>query len=205
MVIGNKVGVSKDSTLIWNATDKNGIVAGSDDPIIESYLTSSISVGPGLAAEGVYPYSLESKDASGNHVTRDIEVVVDTTEPAPSLSFSNSNPQDLRGLATVVLDAGDPNIHSMFLKVGDRTSMNVTGLSQYLLDTTEIPDGNYDLKLVATDIAGNEATVVLPILVANNAPQITAAIIAGLAAGGGIASIVWLVFGRRGTGSANKS
>lgn len=204
-VIGNKVGVSKDSTLIWNATDKSGIVAGSDDPRIESYLTSSIAVGPGLAAEGTYPYSFEGRDASGNRATRDIEVVVDTTEPAPSLSFSNSNPQDLRGLATVVFDAGDPNIHSMFLKVGNRTSMNVTGLSEYQLDTTAIPDGNYDLKLVATDIAGNEATVAMPILVANNAPQVTMAIIAGLAAGGGIASIAWFVFGRRGTGPANKS
>ncbi|MEW6604149.1 MAG: S8 family serine peptidase, partial [Thermoproteota archaeon] len=205
-VTGSKVGISEESTLIWNVTDKNGIIASeSGDPIIEPYLSSSVAVGPGLAAEGVYPYSFEGRDASGNRATRNIEVVVDTTEPSPSLSFSNSNPQDLRGLATVVLQAGDPNIHSMFLQVGDRASMNVTGMSKYALDTTEIPDGSYDLKLVAIDIAGNEATVVMPIVVANNAPQITAAIIAGLAAGGGIASIAWLVFGRRESRLANKS
>jgi hypothetical protein len=97
----------------------------------------------------------------------------------------------------VVLGAGDPNIHSMFLHVGDRKTMNVTGMSEYMLDTTEIPDGNYDLKLVATDIAGNEAILVMPIVVANNAPQIIAAIIAGLAVGGGIASVAWYVFARR--------
>jgi hypothetical protein len=85
----------------------------------------------------------------------------------------------------------------MFLQVGDRKSMNVTGLSEYGLNTTEIPDGNYDLKPVATDIAGNEATVVMPIVVANGASQIMLGILAGLAAGGGVASVAWLVFARR--------
>jgi hypothetical protein len=142
-------------------------------------------------------WSIEGRDAAGNYATREIEIIVDTTKPTPSVSFSNTNPQDLRGLATVVLEAGDPNIHSMFLQVGDREAMNVTGMSEYKLDTTEIPDGNYDLKLLATDIAGNEATVVMPIVVANNAFQIIAAIIAGLAVGGGIASVAWYVFARR--------
>ena len=208
-VIGSKVGISKESTLIWNVTDKNGIIVSTSaedgDPRIEPYRSSSVSIGPGLIAEGAHLYSFEGMDVSGNRATRDIEVIVDNTDPAPSLSFSNSNPQDLRGLAKIMIDAGDPNIHSMFLQVGSRASMNVTGMSEYMLDTTEIPDGSYDLKLVATDIAGNESTIVLPITVANSAPLITAAIIAGLAAGGGIASIAWLLFGRHGSGSANKS
>jgi hypothetical protein len=37
----------------------------------------------------------------------------------------------------------------------------------------------------------------MPIVVANNALQIIAAIIAGLAVGGGIASVAWYVFARR--------
>jgi hypothetical protein len=105
----------------------------------------------------------------------------------------------------VVFAAGDPNIQRMFLQVGDRKSMNVTGMSEYRLDTTELPDGSYDLKLVATDIAGNEAAAVMPIVIANNAPTIMAAIIAGLAAGGGTASVAWLVFAKRRTPPANKS
>ncbi|HEX7033213.1 MAG TPA: S8 family serine peptidase, partial [Nitrososphaera sp.] len=208
-VTGDKIGISKESTLIWNVTDENGIIistsAEASDPRIEPYLSTSVAIRPGLAEEGTHLYSFEGTDASGNRATRDIEVIVDTTDPEPAMSVSNSNPQDLRGLVTIVLHAGDPNIYSMFLQVGSRASVNVTGMSEYMLDTTEIPDGSYDLKLVATDIAGNESTAVLPIVVANAAPLVTGAIIAGLAAGGGIASIAWLVFGRHRIGSANKS
>jgi hypothetical protein len=203
-VTGSKVGISQESTLIWNATDKNGIIAPagvaftSNDPArIESYLSSLIKISPALTAEGAYQYSFEGKDASGNYATRDLEVIVDMTLPTPSLSFANANPQDLRGAAAVVLAAGDPNIQSMTLQVGDRKNLNVTGLSEYKLDTTEILDGEYELKLVATDIAGNEGTISMLITVANNAPQMMLAILVGLAAGGGIASVVWFVFARR--------
>jgi subtilisin family serine protease len=203
-VTGNKVGISQESTLIWNATDKNGIVAPAgvdltfnDPPRIEPYLLSLMTISPASAAEGAYQYSFEGKDASGNYATRDLEIIIDTTKPTPSLSFSNSHPQDLRGIAKVVLGAGDPNIRSMFLHVGDIKSMNVTGMPEYQLDTTELPDGNYKLKLVATDIAGNEGTATMPITVANAAPQIMSAILISLAAGGGIASVAWFIFLRR--------
>jgi hypothetical protein len=69
-------------------------------------------------------------------------------------------------------------------------------MSEYELDTTDLPDGDYELELVATDIAGNEAVTSTPIVVANDAPQIMLAIIAGLAAGG-IASVAWFIFARR--------
>jgi hypothetical protein len=203
-VSGSKAGISELSDLVWNITDGSGVAVDSNSELtlFGPNLTSSMTVNPEFQPEGSQEFSITGADWSGNIATRDIEIIIDTTRPKPSLSFSNANPQDLRGLATVVLGAGDPNIHSMFLQVGDRKSMNVTGMQEYVLDATEIPDGNYDLKLVATDIAGNEATMVMPIVVANNAPQVMLGIIAGLAAGGGIASVAWLVFARRRT---NKS
>jgi len=203
-VMGSKVGISQESTLLWNITDKNGIMEHrsltytNDSTRIVPHLSYSETINPASMPEGVYSYSFGGEDASRNHASRDIEVIVDTTLPAPSLSFSNANPQDLRGVATVVVGSGDPNIRSMLLQVGDRKSTNVTGMHEYQLDTTDLPDGKYELKLVATDVASNEATIITPITVANNAPHITAAIVAGLAAGGGIASVAWLVFARRG-------
>jgi subtilase family protein/Big-like domain-containing protein len=203
-VMGNKVGISQESTLLWNITDKNGIMehinstSTNNSSKIVYHLSYSETINPVSMADGVYPYSFEGEDASRNYSSRDIEVIVDTTPPAPSLSFPNANPQDLRGAATVVVGSGDPNIHSMFLQVDDRKSVNVTGMHEYQLDTTYLPDGKYELKLVATDIASNEVAIVTPITVANNAPHITAAIVAGLAAGGGIASVAWFVFARRG-------
>jgi len=205
-VEGNKVGISKTSDILWNITDKNGVVdpdgmiiqlMGNPPKVVVPSLSSSIMVDPTVQLEGVQQRTIEGTDASGNYATRDIEIIIDTTKPTPKLSFSNANPHDLRGLPTVVLGAGDPNIQSMFLQVGDRKSMDVTGMSEYALDTTEIPDGNYALKLVATDIAGNQATVVMPIAVANNSTQVFVAIIVGIAAGGGIASVAWLLFTKR--------
>jgi hypothetical protein len=192
---------ARGGTLVWNVTDKNGLVS----PVsITTYNgskiqseASSFTVVDSALPEGEYLYTLDVQDIAGNRVAQDIKVVIDRTPPATSLSFVNANPQDLRGMATVVLRATDPNIRSMTLQVGDRKSMDVTGMSQYQLDTTELPDGEYELKLVATDIAGNEGTISMPIIVANAAPQIMSAILVGLAAGGGIASVAWFVFTRR--------
>ena len=200
-VAGSRVGISKESILLWNITDKNGVIATDgialtpDDPTrIVPSMSSSITIN--TTSERVYPYSFEGEDASGNSVTRDIEVIVDTTPPVPSLSLANANPQDLRGMAAIVLAAEDPNLYNMKLQVGDRKNLNVTGMREYVLDTTELPDGEYMLRLVATDIAGNEGTISMPIIVANAAPQIMSAILIGLAAGGGIASVAWFVFTR---------
>lgn len=201
-VVGSKIGLSGDADISWSVVDKNDIampvhvtLPGAE---IESKAFSDARVGVEPFPEGSYPLSITAQDVSGNRVTRGMELIVDRTPPDASLSFTDAKPQDLRGLVTIVLGADDTNLHSLALQVGDRKSINVTSMSEYKLDTTELPDGKYELKLVATDIAGNEATVVTPIIVANSAHSITMAIIAGFAAGGGIASVAWFVFARRG-------
>jgi subtilisin family serine protease len=201
-VVGSKIGLSRDTDISWSVVDKNQIampvhvvLPGAE---IESKAFSDARVGVEPFAEGSYPLSITAQDVSGNRVTRGLELIVDRTPPDASLSFTDAKPQDLRGSVTIVLSVDDTNLHSLALQVGDRKNTNVTGMPEYKLDTTELPDGKYELKLVATDIAGNEATVVTPIIVANNAPSITIAIIAGFAVGGMIASVAWFVFARRG-------
>lgn len=201
-VVGSRIGISKAADISWSIVDKNDItmpvqVVLPDGAKMESKAFSNATIGAEPFQDGSYPFSITAYDVSGNIATRSMEVLVDRTPPTASLSFDGVNPQDMRGVATIVLGADDPNIRSMTLQVGDRKTMNVTGMSEYELDTTELPDGQYDLKLVATDIAGNEAIASTPIVVANNAPQIMAAILAGVAAGGGIASVAWFVFARR--------
>jgi hypothetical protein len=202
-VTGNKVGIAQESSLLWNATDKNGIVepggvtSTPGTVKIVPNLSSSTTINPAVELEGAHQYSFEAEDTSRNHASRNIEVIVDTTRPVPSLYIANTNPQDLRGMTKLVLTAGDPNIQSMILHVGERKSMNVTGMADYEFDTTQVPDGKYELKLVATDIAGNEGTTTMPITVANAAPQIMTAILVGVAAGGGVASVTWFVYSKR--------
>ncbi|MGH9991452.1 MAG: hypothetical protein ACREAZ_02260, partial [Nitrososphaera sp.] len=83
------------------------------------------------------------------------------------------------------------------LVIEGRKTVNVTGMNEYELDTTEMPDGKYSIKLVAADHAGNENTAMGEIIVSNVAPQILIAALLGLAAGGGIASAAWLAITRR--------
>jgi hypothetical protein len=83
------------------------------------------------------------------------------------------------------------------LEIGDRRSINVTGMEEYAFDTTEFPDGKYPLRLVAADGAGNENIATTEISVSNMTPLIMSVGLAGLAAGGGIASAVWFIVTRR--------
>ncbi len=195
---------ARGGALMWNISDNNGIVspvsitAYDGSKIQSETLSSSFTTLNSTLPEGEYLYTIDVQDVAGNRVVQDIRVVIDRTPPATSLSFINANPQDLRDMVTVVLGTDDPNIRSVTLQVGDRKSIDVTGMPEYQLDTTELPDGEYELKLVATDIAGNEGTISMPIIVANAAPRIMSAILVGLAAGGGIASVAWfIIFTRR--------
>jgi len=199
----DRIWFSSDLVLSWNVTDRNG-VARPMNVTMPNGTTSSLEASASAAInstalqEGSYEFLITAQDIPGNSVTRNIWLEVDRTPPALSLSLAEDvNTQDLRGLAKLMLGAKDPNIQSMTLQVGDRKSLNVTGMHEYELDTTELPDGKYELKLVVIDKAGNEGAISTPITVANNAPQIMLTIIICLAAGGGIASVAWFVFARR--------
>jgi hypothetical protein len=160
--------------------------------------SASASINTTKLQEGTYEFLITAQDTPGNSAKYNVWLEVDRTPPTMSLSLADDiNNQDLRGLVGIVLGAKDPNIQSMYLHVGDRKSLNVTGLTEYKLDTTELPDGAYELKLLASDIAGNEAAVSTPITVANNGPQIMLTILLGLGAGGGIASIAWFIYSKR--------
>ncbi|MGI0025937.1 MAG: Ig-like domain-containing protein, partial [Nitrososphaera sp.] len=113
---------------------------------------------------------------------------------------------EARGPAKLTLEAADNNLRETILKIGDRRTVNVTGMSEYTFDTSELPDGQHTLTLVATDIAGNEGSASANINVANIAPQLTSSALLGLVAGGAIASGAWLVVlrGRRRKPATNK-
>src|SRR5206468_10566062 len=94
-VAGNKVGISKESILLWNITDKNGVIArdglavtSHDSARIVPSLSSSKIIN--ATSESVYPFSFEGEDVSGNAVGRDIEVRVDKTPPVPTVSCSTA-------------------------------------------------------------------------------------------------------------------
>lgn len=199
----DRIWISSDAVLSWNVTDRNGVarplkVTMPDGTTSSPEASASASINSTTLQEGTYEFLITAQDTPGNSAKHNVWLEVDRTPPTMSLSLADDiNNQDLRGLVGIVLGAKDPNIQSMYLHVGDRKSLNVTGMTEYKLDTTELPDGAYELKLLASDIAGNEAAVSTPITVANNGPQIMLTILLGLGAGGGIASVAWFVYWKR--------
>ncbi len=65
-------------------------------------------------------------------------------------------------------------------------------MSNYTLDTTELADGQHEIKVIATDAAGNVGTAIKNVAVSNVGPQLITFLVIGLAAGGAAASGAWL-------------
>jgi hypothetical protein len=192
--VADKVVTAKEMVLAWNVTDRNGVTAPLQVVIpnatkAQLSTSSSTTINSTSIPEGSYLFSITAKDNAGNNVTRNVELVVDRTPPILSLSPSSSS--DVRGIARIMLGARDPNLSYVTLQVGDRKTVNVTGMSEYNLDTTELPDGKYELMLAAADSAGNQGAASSSIVVSNVMPTITSTAIMGLAGGAGIASVVW--------------
>jgi hypothetical protein len=198
---GKQIIVSKQATLAWNVSDTNGVegkvavrlpnaTPSSFDP------HSSIVFDSTSIADGHYNLTISSKDVPGNNATAIWGLIVDNTAPKVSLGVSQG---DVNGTAKITLQAQDENLKSAMLYVGDRILANVTGLGEYGLDTTSLPDGKYDVKLVALDMAGNQGIATTVLTVANTKPVVVDPItilgaVGGLAVGSAIA---WTVSSKR--------
>lgn len=100
-------------------------------------------------------------------------VVVDNTAPTVSLSVPGG---PLRGTVPVSTSASDANgvaevtLQSAPAGTGEFTDVSVTTAAahQFALDTTQMPEGRYDLRAVARDAAGNEAATAATTHVVDN-------------------------------------
>jgi hypothetical protein len=187
--------LSKDAALAWDVSDRNGVtspisvsVPGASE--LDATRASSAPINVTGLEDGRYNFTVFAKDMAGNSGAKTVSVMVDKTQPTVSLATPNSF--ELRGPAKLTLDASDRNLKEVLLKIGDRRTVDVTGMSEYTLDTSELPDGQHTLTLLAIDLAGNEGLATTNISVSNFAPQLTFSAILGLIAGGAIASGAWL-------------
>jgi hypothetical protein len=196
---GKLVVVSRQATLAWNVTDANGVdkvtvrLPGAKPA---SYAPDSSAVFNSTAlADGRYNFTISSRDVPGNSETKAWNLVVDNTAPKASLGVSGG---DVAGVTKVMLGVQDENPKSAVLTVGDRIQVNVTGLGEYDLDTTGLPDGKYEVKLAALDMAGNEGTSSATLTVANVKPVIETVAILGVAGGlAGGAAVAWVIARRK--------
>jgi hypothetical protein len=191
---GDVIILSEDALLSWDVSDRNGVtqpisvsVPGADKMTVTE---SSAPINVTSLEDGRYNFTVYAQDAAGNSGTRAVQVMIDKTQPL--VSFAAPTSFELRGAAKLTLEATDQNLKQVLLKIGDRRTVDVTGTSEFVLDTSELPDGQHTLTLLATDLAGNEGVATTNISVSNLAPQLTFSAILGLIAGGAIASGAWL-------------
>jgi hypothetical protein len=191
--------VSGNITISWVVTDTNGV----KEPVIVTLpdfrpsrhpAASSLQFNATAFADGQYELVLKSDDIPGNRLTRTVQLIVDNTAPAAEVRVSGGGQ---KGVVPVVLSVSDANPSSTLLEVGNM-AVDVTGLEEYLLDTTFLPDGKHEVKLTAVDAAGNTSIATATLEVANVVPVIQTAAALGVAVGvaAGVA-VAWLVLKRR--------
>ncbi|MGI0006234.1 MAG: hypothetical protein ACREAI_07450, partial [Nitrososphaera sp.] len=191
--VGEDIYLARGSTLLWNVTDANGVLATRVTLSGANATAAQHEFRPDLA-DGQYALAIASADEAGNKLDREWKLVMDSTAPAASLRFSGG---EVKGTAMVQIDVEDANIKSALLVVGHK-AVDVTGMEEYQLDTVDLADGRYEAKLVALDAAGNASTATAAVVVANAASLVWIAaavgIAGGLAAG---AAGAWTVAKRR--------
>lgn len=205
----NRIVLSNGSNfLLWNVADKNGVVEplnvtlpNATGVIFPDMASRSASINLTSIEEGTYEFSINAEDKLGNTIGKSVQVLVDKTAPNATLAISGEE-TDIKDTVRIAFDVQDLNLASAMLFVNDVKVANVTGLTEYELDTTKLPDGKHDIKLIATDIAGNDQSASSTIAVSNMEPKITSAgvsgLVIGLAAGSGAAGIaVWLIARRK--------
>ncbi|WP_415282710.1 Ig-like domain-containing protein [Candidatus Nitrososphaera sp. FF02] len=197
---GATVAVAGQPTLAWNVTDANGVrklaavILPGAGPAMLSPSHSAAFNATGLP-DGRYNMTIISRDVPGNKGLQTWDIIVDNTAPDASVAVAGG---DVRGTTNIALDIIDENPGPATLLIGDRMEVNVTGMSEYALDTTGLPDGEYEIQLAATDAAGNADTAVAMLTVANVKPTIEMTAILGVAGGlAAGAAVAWAVARRQ--------
>jgi hypothetical protein len=193
-VVGSEdIYVARGSAVLWNVTDASGI-AMTSVILPGSNVTDAYHEFKPDLADGQYELVVASEDGAGNKLDKKWRLVVDSAAPAAALRFSG---KEVRGVTNVGIDVKDAHATSALLVIGHK-AIDVTGMSEYRLDTADLADGGYEAKLVALDAAGNSSTATAAVVVANAAPLVWIAaavgIAGGLAAG---AAGAWAVAKRR--------
>jgi subtilisin family serine protease len=112
---------------------------------------------------GTHRIILTGYDKVGHNASTTITVTIDNVQPI-AVTTSPANNTFVRGSITITFVAQDLNLKNTSLMIGG------TMITSQPFNTAALQDGNYTIKLVAYDLAGNEANSTVAITIDNTTP-----------------------------------
>ena len=163
--------VTGDVTVTFIATDKNlrnvtySIDGGTPVDVAGE---TSFSMDTTTLSDGRHVIVLTATDVMGLQSSTSLPLIVDNTAPTLSI-LSPRNNTVVSGILDVTFVALDPRLANASLIIDDRP-LNVTGETSFTLNTTELQDGIYTIKLLAFDLAGNDAETSITLIIDSAPP-----------------------------------
>ncbi len=121
-----------------------------------------------LFPDGEYNITIYANDTLGHESTAWITIIIDNTPPQGSITYPLNNTY-VSGKVMVIFSYSDENLEKVYLYL-DQGSVDVTGLNNYTIDTTQYGDGEHVLKLVVIDKAGNTYEYSIVVVFDNTPP-----------------------------------
>jgi subtilisin family serine protease len=168
--------VTGDVTVTFIATDKNlrNVTYSIDGATpVDVAGETSFTLDTTILSDGRHVITLAATDVMRLQSSTSLPLIVDNTSPTLSI-LSPRNNTVVPGIVDVTFVALDATLANASLITDDR-AFDVTGETFFTLNTTELPDGVYTIKLSVFDSAGNDAETSITIIIDNTPP--TAAVL----------------------------
>lgn len=138
-----------------------------------------------LLLDGVYTITLTALDGAGNSGTNTINFTVDNTPPT---ILGSVNPNILRSgdaLTLIVSSDQDTSSITVLIQIGTyNLNKHADGTWRLTYTVPDIVDGNYPIRLTATDFVGNRVSSILSVTVDNTPPAPTGTVTPSLVKSG---------------------
>ena len=137
--------------------------------LVDSIFTATFN---DTSEEGVYLFSVIVTDSDGGSAVKVGYFEVDNTAPSVVI-LSPKNGSVVSGIVNTTFVAWDAKLVNASLIIDAGIPIDVTGTTSFTLNTTELLDGPHVIKLLASDLAGNDAETSIRIIIDNTPPTAT--------------------------------
>jgi serine protease AprX len=137
--------------------------------LVDSIFTATFN---DTSEEGAYLFSVIVTDSDGGSAVKVEYFEVDNTVPSVVI-LSPRDGSVVSGIVNITFVAWDAKLVNASLIIDAGIPVDVTGATSFTLNTTELLDGPHVIKLLASDLAGNDAETSIRIIIDNTPPTVT--------------------------------